>query len=114
MYFYVGSALRFIVLYYSVQCFMFKYHHDKLPKVFDKFFVRNSDIHERDTKSRPLFHVPLCHCEARCISIYISGVKCYNYLYDKLALSTSLYQYKMNLKIFLRESDITKVLNSPK
>ena len=99
---------------YSVQCFMFKYHHDKLPKVFDKFFVRNSDIHERDTKSRPLFHVPLCHCEARCISIYISGVKCYNYLYDKLSLSTSLYQYKMNLKIFLRENNITKVLNSPK
>ena len=32
------KLLDFTQIYlYSVQCFMFKYHHDKLPKVFDKF-----------------------------------------------------------------------------
>ena len=93
---------------------MFKYHHDILPNVFDKFFLRNSDVHQRNTKSSPLFHLPLCHTEARSISVCLSGVKCYNYLFDKLPLSMTLSQYKILLKTYLRESDLEKVLNSPK
>lgn len=99
---------------YSVQCFMYKFHHNLLPKVFDNFFIRNSEVHQRDTKSRQLLHVPLAHCEARSISVLISGVKCFNYFYNKLVLSTSLFQYKRNLKVFLHVNDIKRVLDSPK
>ena len=104
----------FKIYLYSIQRFMFKYHHAMLPNVFDKFFLRNSDVHQRNTKSSSLFHLPICHTEARSISVCLSGVKCYNYLFDKLPLSMTLIQYKIILKTYLREFDLEKVLNPPK
>ena len=109
------KLLRFSKIYlYSVECFMYKYHHNLLPKVFDKFFILNSDIHQHDTKSKQLLHVPLAHCEARSISVRISGVKCFNYFFSKVILSTSLFQYKRDLKVFLHANDIKRVLDPPK
>ena len=59
-------------------------------------------------------YLSLCHTEALSISVCLSGVKCYNYLFDKLPLSMTLSQYKILLKTYIRESDLEKVLNSPK
>ena len=42
---------------YSVQLFMFKYHHDKLPTVFKDFFTRNDTIYCRTTRQNREFHV---------------------------------------------------------
>ena len=99
---------------YSVQCFAYKFHHDTLPEIFRKFFIRNSDVHQINTKSKSLLHVPICRSESRSISVSFSGVRCYNHLYNQLPLNTVLYQYKMNLKIYLRTNDLKNILDSPK
>ena len=98
---------------YSVQCFNFKFHHSILPEIFKTFFIRNSDVHQRDTKSKDLLHVPICRSESRSISMSFSGVRCYNYFYSLLNLGSTLNQYKINLKIYLCTNDVTHILNSP-
>ena len=91
----------------------FKFHHSILPEIFKTFFIRNSDVHQRDTKSKDLLHVPICRSESRSISISFSGVRCYNYFYSLLNLGSTLNQYKINLKIYLCTNDVTHILNSP-
>lgn len=98
---------------YSVQCFNFKFHHSILPEIFNTFFKRNSDVHQRNTKSKDLLHVPICRSEPRSISISFSGVRCYNYFYSRVNLGSTLNQYKINLKIYLCTNDVSHILNSP-
>ena len=43
---------------YVVQLFMFKFHHAKLPKVFDDFFTRNNAFHNYSTRQNNKLHVP--------------------------------------------------------
>ena len=108
------KLLPFYKIYlYSTQCFNFKFHHNVLPEIFKEFYIRNSDVHQRNTKSKDLLHVPICRCESRSISIKFSGVRCYNYFYNILNFCTSLNQYKVNLKIYLCTNDVTNILNSP-
>ena len=44
---------------YAIQLFMFKFHHKRVPDVFNSFFIRNNEIHNYPTSSSQKFHVPL-------------------------------------------------------
>ena len=45
--------------YYNVAIFMHKYINDNLPSVFNEYFIKNSMIHERDTRNKEMLRIPL-------------------------------------------------------
>ena len=44
---------------YSASLFMYKFNEGKLPRVFDKFFTKNAEIHGRSTRSSDNYRIPL-------------------------------------------------------
>ena len=95
---------------YSIQLFMFKFHHYKLPLMFYAFFTRNTDIHDYPTRQEQHLHVPLTRTHLTSSCVRNMGVKVYNHFYDILDLNCSYYTYKKNLKQYLIENEITSLL----
>ena len=91
---------------YSVQLFLFKYHHKSLPVVFSNFYTENTDIHTHFTRQQTLFHVPLFRTFQISRSIRRSGVSIYNYFIQHSNLNCSFITYKYHLKAFLLQNDI--------
>ena len=44
---------------YQVTIFMFKFHHNLLPSVFDRFFRKNITIHDYQTGQSRQLHTPI-------------------------------------------------------
>ena len=84
---------------YSVALFMFKYKTGKLPSVFSDFFSSNANIYR--TRGELLFKIPACTSALSQHRIRYTGVKVFNFLYDKVDRRCSLHSYKRLLKSFL-------------
>ena len=94
---------------YSLQLFMFKYHHDKLPNVFKDFFTRNDTIYCRTTRQNRKFHVFLSRNNITSNIVRKTGVTLYNYFYDVIDLCCSYNVYKKNLKYHILNNDVLSV-----
>ena len=64
---------------YFVQLFMYKYHHEILPSVFEGMFVSNSSIHTHFTRQHHQLHVPPPCKSLLSRSVRVTGVKTYNF-----------------------------------
>ena len=69
---------------YAIQLFMFKFHHKRVPDVFNSFFIRNNEIHNYPTSSSQKFHVPLIKSYYTAKIVRSTGVTIYNHFYDKI------------------------------
>ena len=91
---------------YSVQLFMFKYHHQTLPDIFNDFFIRNSSFHDYNTRSQNLLrlHKPQSAKSERIIRVM--GARSYNYFDCRINIDCSYLSYKVALRICLINNDI--------
>ena len=91
---------------YSVQQFVFKYHHGLLPNIFNEFYSTNSSFHLHNTRSRNMFRLPM---RSSSIRIRAMGVRTYNYFYTRLTMDCSFLSYKAALKKYLIVNNLISV-----
>ena len=77
---------------YSVQQFVFKYHHGLLPNIFNEFYSTNSSFHLHNTRSRNMFRLPKSTSSIR---IRAMGVRTYNYSSTKSNIDCSFLSYSI-------------------
>ena len=94
---------------YSIQLLMFKYHHEKLPSVFNEFFTRNDSIHGYSTRQNKKLHVYLSRSQITSNIVRLTGVTLYNYFLDRIDICCSYSVYKKNLKCHIINNDITSI-----
>ena len=88
---------------------MFKYHHKKLPLVFDDFFTRNDSIHGYSTRQENKLHVYLSRSPITSNIVRVTGVTLYNYFYDVINICCSYNVYKKNLKYHILNNDVLNI-----
>ena len=92
--------LKFLTLkqlyVYSVQMFMYKYHHSLLPIIFDDFFIYNCNIHDHYTRQMHYLHVPKRTSNHRAKQIKVMGVQINNLFEGHVNHICSLPVYKKN------------------
>jgi hypothetical protein len=90
---------------YSVQLFVYKYHHELLPCIFTDYFTINSSVHEHNTRQRNKFHVPITRSAFRARSLRWTAVKLHNYFFDHIDLNVSYATYKSHLRKHILSTD---------
>ena len=97
------KILKFRQIYlYSVQLFVFKYHHNILPHIFDDFFTRFTSHSQRNI----LYRAPLVQNGKSDRKIRVTGVRTHNYFTNRLNIDCSYLSYKVALRCFLITNDI--------
>ena len=94
---------------YSVQQFVFKYHHGMLPKVFNDFYSMNSHFHSHNTRSQNLYRPPLLRSSLGSTTVRATGVKFYNHFFNILDMNRSMLSYKAALKKYLIMNEVDSV-----
>ena len=86
---------------------MYKFNKNSLPRIFDDFFKKTSQIHSH--KTRLTFHVPFtANCRTQ-RTIRYQGPTLGNYIFSKLNVSShswALLTFKTKLKKFLLKNEI--------
>ena len=95
---------------YFVQLFMFKYHHNILPPVFENFFVLNTSIHNHFTRQQNHLHVPLVKTTLLLRSVRFTGVTLYNHFEGILSMNMLYDSYKFNLKMYILNNDTSSLV----
>ena len=84
---------------YLVGQFIFRYHNNLLPDVFDSYFIRNNTTHEYETRHRNLFRIPDYKTNLGKRSIRYTGVKLWSEIMkSKIDVECSQCVFKQNLK----------------
>ena len=94
---------------YYVQLFMFKYNHKTLPNIFWQFYTRNMDCIPRTTRQSRHLYQHSAKSLQRCRSIRCTGVRYYNYFFDKIGMDVTYATYKKKLKTHVLRNDVTKM-----
>ena len=77
---------------YIVGLLMYKYCNGDIPDIFNDFFQRNSELHNRNTRQSNDLHVRFARLDVRKFSLKIHGAKTWNEIpmYIKLASSVDV------------------------
>ena len=86
---------------FKTALFMYRIHHDVAPVSFDNMFVRNSQIHNYDTRSRSKYHVPAFNLDTMKLSIRVKGVYIWNFVNSNVDAFCSFASFKISLRKFL-------------
>ena len=86
------------ICHFLVGQFMFRYHHKILPKLFDEYFTKHSEVHGYSTRQLELFRLPDYKKDLGRRSISFTGVKMWkkNIVAD-IDLDTLQPVFKINL-----------------
>ena len=85
---------------YNIGMLMYKYHHGKLPRVFD-MFVNNSQVHSHYTRQHNLLHVPRFRTEIGKRSFNYQAVIIWNLIFKHIVVEIGIGTFKRRLKTFL-------------
>ena len=89
----------------NINTFVFRYLTDKLPIIFNNFFVTNADIHHYNTRIRNQFHIPICRTTLSQMTFKYMAVKQWNecgyHLIKSSGINISLTKFKNLLRIKL-------------
>ena len=87
------------LIYYHNALFMHDYHHDKLPNLFDSFFIKASRIHSYNTRfaSKSSVSIPYARTNYGKFNIRFTGAKVWNSLDEEIKL-LSKASFKKKLK----------------
>ena len=80
---------------------MFKVYHKISPVVFGKLFIRNSDLHDYETRQANQFHVPYARTNYMLTAISVKGVNVWNEVSMKINFDCSYLSFKMALKKYI-------------
>ena len=89
---------------YQLGQFMYNYHFNNLPQVFDSMFPQNSLVHKYPTRQSNEYHLPLLRTVRAKSTFIYSGPKFWNSLKDDFKTAPSIYSFKIKLKTFLLQS----------
>ena len=92
---------------YSIQIFMYKFHHKLLPRILLDSFVTNYDVHDYNTRQRGCLHAT----HNRSHSIKYVGVKISNHFMSLLEMNMYYLLYKKNLRYLVLTSDVSHLLD---
>ena len=95
---------------YSVQQFMYKYHHSLLPDIFQDFFTANENIHGYDTRQRHQYHTVRVLSNLTSRKIRYTGVKLHNYFRETLDYNCTLNCYKRRLRCHIMAENLVNLL----
>ena len=87
----------------SILSFMHKFHHNRLPIIFSRFYTLVRDTHSFNTRGSTNFqyHVPRCRLQLTQNSIKVKGPFFWNSLPNNISIS-SLPVFKSKVKCFLK------------
>ena len=104
------KILKFQQIYlYSVQLFVFKFHHNQLPDMFENYFIRNRSFHSHNTRVNSLFRPPLIRSSLSKKNIRVTGVRTHNYFASRLNIDCSYLSYKVALRLCIIANDINSI-----
>ena len=97
---------------HCVQKFMIKFITNRLPAIFDHFYIKNSSIHSYATKSNNLFRPPFMLYDIGKRSIKVTGAHIYNYFTKCKLLHTSdvSYNYLLKNHIIINDVSLSNIL----
>ena len=95
---------------YNIQLFLYKFYRKKVPEIFERFYIVNSDIHDHYTRQSEYFHTIGAKTVLRMRSTRVIGVNIFNFFYPKIDLDCSLPTYKYKLKHHLINDDIENIM----
>ena len=78
--------------------FMFSYENKKLPYKFQEKFTLNSQIHNYNTRSKQLLHIPPVRTNYRHFSIRYQGPTLFNSLSNEMKQNASYHIFTKKLK----------------
>ena len=87
-----------------VAIFMYKYNTNALPTTFSNYFVQNSNNHRYNTRSAPLYRLPLFSTVSCQKSILFQGPKLWNSIPVEIRHSASITTFKAKMRVYLAES----------
>ena len=85
----------------EVDCFVYKFFHNKLPQCFADSFKLNSAVHQRQTRKCNDIHVPLMKKVICGQSILHNGPKIWNDIPVEIRSSHNLTNFRSKLKKYL-------------
>ena len=88
---------------------MYKYHHGILPPALDDLFLSNGSVYSRFTRQLGLIHVP-ARTPIMSKTVRVTGVTIYHYFNNRLTIAMLYDSYKFNLKMYIRDNDISDIL----
>ena len=80
---------------------MFQFKCRMLPRYFDTLFALNSEVHNYNTRSSKLFHIPNCRTNIRKFALRYQGPKFYNSLSTDIQSAMNLSTFTGKLKAYL-------------
>ena len=92
---------------YNILLIMFKYHHSKLPTIFDSFFTRNNEVHSYETRQQYHLHVPIQKLPKRTQRVKCAGVTLYNHFVTRLNFNVKIASFKRQAKTYLLDNDVS-------
>jgi len=87
--------------YLNIGIFMFKFKRNKLPHIFNDFFIENSSIHNYNTRNATKLRIPRVKTTLADKFIRKTGVKFWNELAENIDTSLSLSSVKKLIKKYL-------------
>ena len=86
---------------YHISIFMFKFHNQLLPSVFNSYFTSVENIHSYDTRAtaKKCYYLPKARTNYGLFSVRYQGPKIWNMIEQQIKLSSSIHQFKQKLKI---------------
>ena len=85
---------------------MYNYCNDNLPDIFNGFFQRNSERHNRNTRQSNDFHVRFARLDVRKLSLWIHGATIWNDIPLYIKNASSLNVFKQMLRKHLIEMNV--------
>jgi hypothetical protein len=86
---------------YHVVIFLYKYHHQKLPAIFDNFFSSGSSNHNYSTRQYDKFRPPFAKCFQRLSALRCSSANIHNKYVKQLNYDCSYPTFKFNARKML-------------
>ena len=95
---------------YNLLLIMYKHHHNKLPAIFDPFFVRFNELHSYGTRHSDHLRAPEQTNARSTHSVRSRGYKIYNYFVTRLDFNVEISSFKRQAKSYLLDNDISFLL----
>ena len=91
---------------HRIALLMFEYNIGKLPQPTMQLFIRNTDVHNHNTRSKESLHVQMGRTEGTYINVSFHGVHIWNILSQHAQANISYASFKHVPKLFINTHDI--------
>ena len=89
---------------------MYNYCHDHLPNLFDGFFQRINEVHDRNTRQSNELYVKFARTDFRKFSLKIHGARIWNDIPMYIKHATSVNVFKQMLKKHLINTNLQGIV----